>query len=450
MATPDRSAWLLLLALALPAPAVAQWRFAGLDGHMVKTLVRHEGSLYAGTDDGVRFTSLVSPDTTWMSAGLTGREVNGLVIVDPDTLLASTVISGAGADTISIFRTVDGGEAWEPFQNGFGLGFGTNEARALLRSAADRNTIFATAPGKLVAKSTNLGLSWRAVMGDWGYLAPGTHFVSESPAAPSIVWAGGENTAHLPYVEVSRDCGETWTTAYDASSSDNSCYSIACDPADTNLVYVGMEGQIIKTTDGGDTWSTLYLPPGAPYFYGIAVSPTQPTRVFAAGLLHNPEPQPLVIHLSDDQGEHWVTHQEDEITDHHGVLCMLLVEQGGGDRVFLGTWGAGVFEFALGAAAVGAHNPQATLLLQRCTPNPTRGAVCIVCEVLSPSWVQLVIHDVCGRRVESLIDRVLPAGRHESMWSGTGRRGHRVTPGIYYATLRVGRLVASKRIVVGG
>jgi hypothetical protein len=56
--------------------------------------------------------------------------------------------------------------------------------------------------------------------------------------------------------------------------------------------------------------------------------------------------------------------------------------------------------------------------------------------------VRLTVTDVMGRRIASLVDGVLPAGRHEVSWSGVGDGGA-VRSGLYYMTLEV----SGRRIV---
>lgn len=69
-------------------------------------------------------------------------------------------------------------------------------------------------------------------------------------------------------------------------------------------------------------------------------------------------------------------------------------------------------------------------------PNPSRGATRIPFALTAESRVRLQVVDVQGRLVASLVDGVLPAGRHEATWSVANGGGH-VRPGLYFVRLEV-------------
>jgi flagellar hook assembly protein FlgD len=50
--------------------------------------------------------------------------------------------------------------------------------------------------------------------------------------------------------------------------------------------------------------------------------------------------------------------------------------------------------------------------------------------------VRLSVMDVQGRLISSLVDGVLPAGRHDVMWNGE-TRGGQARPGLYFVRLEV-------------
>ena len=64
--------------------------------------------------------------------------------------------------------------------------------------------------------------------------------------------------------------------------------------------------------------------------------------------------------------------------------------------------------------------------------------------------VLLTIHDVAGRRVKTLVDGTVPAGRQGLLWKGTDDAGRAVASGTYYLRLqaeqgvRTGKLVLAK------
>jgi len=80
-------------------------------------------------------------------------------------------------------------------------------------------------------------------------------------------------------------------------------------------------------------------------------------------------------------------------------------------------------------------------------PNPTSGATRLDFAVPRASRVSLGLYDMQGRRVATLVEGALPAGRHQAVWNGTA--GGRSAPtGIYFLRLQAEGVDLSRRLVV--
>ncbi len=64
-------------------------------------------------------------------------------------------------------------------------------------------------------------------------------------------------------------------------------------------------------------------------------------------------------------------------------------------------------------------------------PNPFNPATTIEYDLPKPSEVSLVIYDVTGREVQTLVSRSQTIGRYQVSWNGTDETGTPVTSGIY-------------------
>jgi len=63
--------------------------------------------------------------------------------------------------------------------------------------------------------------------------------------------------------------------------------------------------------------------------------------------------------------------------------------------------------------------------------------------------VKLVVEDVAGRRVATLIDQSLTAGNHEVLWEGRVDDGKEAAAGVYFYRLIVdGKTSQARRLVV--
>jgi hypothetical protein len=69
-------------------------------------------------------------------------------------------------------------------------------------------------------------------------------------------------------------------------------------------------------------------------------------------------------------------------------------------------------------------------------PNPFQRTLAMVIEVPKACGrVELALFDIGGRRVRTLVDGALAAGRHTVTWDGRGQAGESLAPGVYVARL---------------
>jgi len=89
-----------------------------------------------------------------------------------------------------------------------------------------------------------------------------------------------------------------------------------------------------------------------------------------------------------------------------------------------------------------------TLQLLPNYPNPFRARTTLEFILPERRDVRLVIYDVLGRRVRTLVDRSFDAGRHTMRWDGRNTFGQPVASGIYLGRLEVGDQRQVQRLVL--
>jgi hypothetical protein len=99
-----------------------------------------------------------------------------------------------------------------------------------------------------------------------------------------------------------------------------------------------------------------------------------------------------------------------------------------------------------GGEAEASRAPEA--FTTRVHPNPTAGAVAIEYALPAASEVTIVVYDANGRRVRSVVDAVLPAGRHAARWDGRDDFGRPAASGIYFVRLTAARESAIAKLVL--
>jgi flagellar hook assembly protein FlgD len=84
-------------------------------------------------------------------------------------------------------------------------------------------------------------------------------------------------------------------------------------------------------------------------------------------------------------------------------------------------------------------------------PNPFNPTTTITIDVPGERGekqpVNLMIYDIRGRHVKTLIDSELEAGIHRIVWDGRNERGQRVTSGVYLYIMRGGGKTYTRKMV---
>jgi len=89
----------------------------------------------------------------------------------------------------------------------------------------------------------------------------------------------------------------------------------------------------------------------------------------------------------------------------------------------------------------------AGLALSAPSPNPSSSLTRLEFSLPSASSAELAVFDAAGRRVATLAQGDLPAGRHSASWDGRDAGGARAAAGLYFARLVTPQGSSSRRIV---
>ncbi len=81
-------------------------------------------------------------------------------------------------------------------------------------------------------------------------------------------------------------------------------------------------------------------------------------------------------------------------------------------------------------------------------PNPFNPATTIAFELDRPGRVQLTVHDLAGRRLRTLVDAGLGAGRHDLSWDGRDDTGQQLGSGVYLYRLTTAAGSAAGRMTL--
>lgn len=102
------------------------------------------------------------------------------------------------------------------------------------------------------------------------------------------------------------------------------------------------------------------------------------------------------------------------------------------------------------AVDVPAVSPEAIVTensLEQNSPNPFRGPTSIAFSVARGAPVRMIVYDVTGRRVATLVDRTHSPGHYRIDWRGNDEWGQGVAPGVYFTRLTIGSWSQTRKML---
>jgi photosystem II stability/assembly factor-like uncharacterized protein len=232
-----------------------------------------------------------------------------------------------------VWKTTDGGINWESVSDG--SVFGTGSVGAIAVSDSDPNVVYVgmgespirgnVSHGDGMYKSNDGGKTWKKIGLDDTRQISRIRVHPRNPdlvyvAALGHVWGANDQRG----IFRSKDGGKTWERILTRGNKAGAI-DLSMDPTNPSVLYAGFwevyrkpwtlesggpGGGILKSTDGGDTWTELTRNPGLPRGVvgkiGITVSPANPERVWAIV-----EAEDGGVFRSDDAGRTWTKVNEE-------------------------------------------------------------------------------------------------------------------------------------------
>ena len=261
-------------------------------------------------------------DLSFRHIGPEGNRVIAIAGVpgDPDIIYV-------GAASGGIWKSVDGGVAWEPIfddQDVSSIGslaVANSDPNIVWAGSGETNLRSSISIGNGVYKSTDSGKTWQHMglekTGRIGRLL--IH-----PTNPDIVYVAALGTVYGPQQERgvyrSTNGGKSWKRVL-FTDENTGAIDLSMQPNDPETIIAGMwpikvktwqrtsggpNGGMYKTRDGGDNWQKLTkgLPSGVLGKIAVDYAPSNPNRVYA--LIETDQYEYKgVLWQSDDTGDSW-------------------------------------------------------------------------------------------------------------------------------------------------
>jgi len=317
-----------------------------------------------------------------------------------------------------LIKTTDGGATWNEVNTGI-------TSNAIFQDVyfVDDNLGFAVYRdpfnGDGAIKTTNGGTTWTPLninndKYDKGYI----YFADEN-----LGFISGYSTLYR-----TTDGGENWDTLAVGTNSQDLNSKVTFINSSTG--FFGKKGRVFKTTNRGDTWTDVTIDIHSVPQEIQFVSDSVGYLVCSTDTFGIPV---HVIFKTVDGGNSW-TDLTDRLPGTTGFQHLFFTDQTTG--YLAGS--AGIIKTTTGGDVPTAikqpENPSVPsgIYLFQNFPNPFNPVTTIRYVLPRDVKVRLVIYDITGRRVRTLVNQKQTAGEYSVQWDGTNNQGQRVSSGVYF------------------
>jgi photosystem II stability/assembly factor-like uncharacterized protein len=410
----------------------------------------HDVGLWRSADGGASWESGNHPTLTGSWAGQGGHTTT--LLADPDRAGVVWASMGGSEDSLRLVRSTQGGApaSWVA-TSGPPVGF--VRGLSLDRSgSAEPRTLFVTVEGD-VYRSQDDGMSWTLALE-----CDSCRATAVDRFDGSLVYAGGEgglwrSLDHGTPGTWARVGPQQFAGVNDRKVPDErweGVHQILCDPGRPGWAYAAVHGPgrgLYRTTDRGGTWTRLLA---ANYMRDVAVDPIEGDILLAADSRPFKSASTVTgsagLQRSTDGGQTWTTLNDGLVWP---FAARILVDPADRNRLIVGTPGTGFFERTLTGDVVGVGPASAPdhPALSPAFPDPSLGAVAFTLRLPRAAEVEWSVHDLQGRKLWGGTQRYA-AGIAILSWDAAHAEGPRPGAGIYFARFRVEGQTVTRRFAL--
>ncbi len=290
------------------------------DAHHILTGT-NDGQLFRSTDDGITWKRLkpgLNAHGFSIKTILFDREKAGVIYVGCNQI-KDAVDDATGGD---LFVTSNNGESWREIMPLRG-----RSIRGMVQASIDPNVLLiASRDG--IYRTKDRGQNWERITPDNDPELKAFHSVAVDPRDANIIYVG---TSHLPWKTL--DGGLTWKLAGNKETGlidDSDIFSIRISEENPDTVLLSACSGIYRTLNAGEKWTKIQgMPFESRRTHTIYRHPSRPEVIFA-GTTEG-------LWRTIDDGQNWAA-----VTSRRQVINAVSVNPAQPDRVYIGTQDGGI------------------------------------------------------------------------------------------------------------
>ena len=294
--------------------------------------------------------------------------------------------------------------------------------------------------GLSVWRTTTAGSSWSK----WKLLdaSGGVYDIAVHPTDANTVLAAGHwrdtDYNHFPILSRTTNGGTNWneitTISYPADTEDANC--VIFDPFNPQNILLGTDRGVIRSTDGGTTWTTTSSSYDADH---LIADPGLENSMFASSSWNG-------MFESTDGGQTWSPMNDGLSNKYINYIDIDPVNR----YLYAATDYGGIFRYTLGASPVEEIDSELPdrFVLHPNYPNPFNATTEIQYELSRHGHVTLTVYDIRGRVIQTLVDGYMLPGVNCVTWDGRNDAGNDVVSGVYLVRLVADQVTKTQKMVL--
>ncbi len=419
--------------------SICQVKPAALADGMITSLTIAENSyenlVIAGTEnEGLYFHDFKSDDSAWTQVSFVNRSISCIYAQRRSSSLTKLFMALKPDSTIDntlIYSNILPVQSAIP-EDDYGLDKNKVKLVKSISGFDYPGQVFCCTndPNVYVYKDSTWSTAWSG---------PETAELNFVYAKDSTVWAGGYNNSagRTALLIKSTDYGKSWQNVNLPSGPGDTCYSICVLSGTSDVLFLGMNEKILKSTDGGNSWKRSLDNIKNVVFTCFASDPLKYGEIFAGGKSND---NAFTLYKSIDGGVTWMPVEYYCNCVVKGINSLAGIVQGDKYTLFIATNGDGIWKYP--AKPSGNKNQNiinSEYYLYQNTPNPFNPETKISFEIPVGGKISLIIYDIVGREVAMLIDnKYKSAGYYSVMWDSKNLYGRPAASGVYICRLVYG------------